>query len=155
MSGISEAHENTPLSQEDEEVKRERERSHENDVQLGPLAKDGEKLMQSLMDGNMVGILSGNEVMYTLKEASFKCYIHPLGAEEGRAKMFPNNEKTRAIIKNMANICDQLFEIKFREGMDVMGVMVAAEQGIINFLDMIGKLPADDFDFMEGYENPQ
>ena len=29
-----------------------------------------------------------------------------------------------------------------------MGVMVAAEQGIIEFLDLIGQLPAEDHDFM-------
>ncbi|MBR6654615.1 MAG: hypothetical protein IKL27_07795 [Oscillospiraceae bacterium] len=44
--------------------------------------------------------------------------------------------------------CDQLFEIEFGPEMDFMGVMVAAEQGIINFLDSIGQLPIEDHDFM-------
>ena len=31
-----------------------------------------------------------------------------------------------------------------------MGVMQAAENGIVAFLDSIGQLPADDVDFMTG-----
>ena len=30
-----------------------------------------------------------------------------------------------------------------------MGVMVAAERGIISYLDMTGQLPAEDVDFMQ------
>lgn len=124
-------------------------REHENDVSLGPLAKDGEKLMASLEAGCMVGILSKNEVMYTLiYEGMYRCFIHPLGAEEGRQKAFPMDEEHRAVIKNLANLADQMFEIQYHEGMHPMGVMFAAEQGIIEFLDMIGELPAADHDFM-------
>ena len=36
-----------------------------------------------------------------------------------------------------------------------MGVMVAAEQGIVRFLDAIGQLPADDVDFMTPYEGEE
>ena len=32
--------------------------------------------------------------------------------------------------------------------MDPLGVMVAAERGIISYLDMTGQLPAEDMDFM-------
>ena len=37
--------------------------------------------------------------------------------------------------------------------MNLMGVMVAAERGIINFMDYLGILPAEDMDFME-WMNP-
>ena len=78
----------------------------------------------------------------------YRCFIHPLGAEEGRQKAFPMDEEHRAVIKNLANLADQLFEIQFGPDMHPMGVMVAAEQGIIEFLDLIGQLPAEDHDFM-------
>lgn len=134
--------------QEHEEQKSENQK-HENDVSLGPLAKDGEKLMASLEAGHMVGILSKNEVMYTLiHEGMYRCFIHPLGAEEGRQKAFPMDEAHRAVIKNLADLADQMFEIRYHAGMHPMGVMFAAEQGIIEFLDMIGELPAADHDFM-------
>ena len=119
-------------------------------ISLGPLAKDGDKLLASLEKGNMVAILSGMEIMYTLLRGDYLCYIHPIGAEEGRAKRLPQNEQCRAVVKNLANLADQLFEVEFDQGMDVMGVMQAAENGIVAFLDSIGQLPADDVDFMTG-----
>ena len=132
------------------------EQGRENDVSLGPLAKDGEKMMASLEAGHMVGILSKSEVMYTfIHRGMYRCFIHPLGAEEGRQKAFPMDTEHRAVIKNLANLADQLFEIRYHEGMHPMGVMVAAEQGIIEFLDMIGELPAEDFDFMATDEPAQ
>ena len=131
-----------------------REEGHENDVSLGPLAKDGEKLLQSLEAGHMVGILSKGEVMYTfIHQGLYRCFIHPLGAEEGRQKAFPMDEQHRAVIKNLANLADQLFEIQYHQGMHPMGVMFAAEQGIVEFLDMIGQLPQADVDFMAGTDN--
>ena len=123
---------------------------HENDVMIGPLAKDGKKLLASLKKGNMVAILSHAEIMYTLFDRDYLCYIHPIGAEEGRAKRLPDTEECRAVVKNLANLADQLFEIRFRKDMDIMGVMQAAENGIVAFLDSIGQLPADDVDFMTG-----
>lgn len=128
-----------------------RPRDRKNDVEIGPLGKDGEKLIASIRAGNMVGILSGAEVMYTfLYRGKYQCFIHPLAAEEGRHKDWAVNEKNTAMIKNLANLADQLFEIKFGAQMDFMGVMVAAEKGIIEFLDSVGQLPADDVDFMSG-----
>ena len=119
-------------------------------ISIGPLAKDGDKLLASLEKGNMVAILSGMEIMYTLLRGDYLCYIHPIGAEEGRAKRLPQNEQCRAVVKNLANLADQLFEVEFDRSMDVMGVMQAAENGIVAFLDSIGQLPADDVDFMTG-----
>lgn len=119
-------------------------------ISIGPLAKDGDKLLASLEKGNMVAILSGMEIMYTLLRGDYLCYIHPIGTEEGRAKRLPQNEQCRAVVKNLANLADQLFEVEFDRSMDVMGVMQAAENGIVAFLDSIGQLPADDVDFMTG-----
>ena len=91
-----------------------RPRDRKSDVEIGPLGKDGEKLIASIRAGNMVGILSGAEVMYTfLYRGKYQCFIHPLAAEEGRHKDWAVNEKNTAMIKNLANLADQLFEIKF------------------------------------------
>lgn len=122
----------------------------EQKISIGPLAKDGEKLITSLEKGNMVAILSGAEIMYTLLRVDYLCYIHPIGAEEGRAKRLPRTPENRAIVKNLAELADQLFEVEFDRSMNVMGVMQAAENGIVAFLDSIGQLPADDIDFMTG-----
>lgn len=127
----------------------------EQKVSLGPLARDGEKLLKALEEGHMVAVLSQAEILYVLLDGGFRCYIHPIGSEEGRAKRLPNTEECRAVVKNLAGLADQLFQVEYDTGsMDVMGVMQAAEQGIVAFLDSIGQLPADDVDFMTGEVTP-
>ncbi len=130
--------------------------AHKNDVELGPLGKDGDKLIASIRGGNMVAILSGTEILYTfLYRGQYQCFIHPLDAPDGRHKAFEVNERNTAMIKNLHAAADQLFEIRFGADMDFMGVMVAAEQGIIRFLDTLGTLPAEDYDFMAPLENKE
>ena len=125
------------------------EQGHENDVRIGAIEKDGDQLMKVLEDGGMVAVLSGMEIMYTfIYRNQYQCFIHKFDAEEGRRKSWEMNERNRAMLKNLPSAADQLFEIKFRPDMNLMGVMVAAERGIINFLDYIGALPAEDTDFM-------
>ena len=103
----------------------------------------------------MVGVLSKNEIMYVFTfQNEYQCFIHPLDAEEGRRKAWPVNERNTAMLKNLASLADQLFEITPKEGMDPMGVMVSAERGIISYLDATGQLPAEDFDFMEWKDQP-
>ncbi len=119
-------------------------------ISIGPLEKDGEKLIAALEKGRMVAILSQSEIMYTLLRGDYLCYIHPIGSEEGRAKRLPRTKECRAVVKNLADLADQLFEVEFDKNMDTMGVMVAAENAIVAFLDSIGQLPAEDFDFMTG-----
>ena len=131
-----------------------RPRERKNDVEIGPLGMDGDKLIASIKDGNMVAVLSGMEVMYTfLYRGRYQCFIHQLDAEEGRHKDWQVNERNTAMLKNLTAVADQLFEIKFGPQMDFMGVMVAAEKGIIGFLDSIGRLPAEDYDFMAPLED--
>lgn len=128
---------------------RDYEKGHDNDVRIGALEKDGEKMMKAMEDGCMIAVLSGMEIMYTfIYRGQYQCFIHKLDGEEGRFKSWEMNERNRAMIKNLPSAADQLFEIKYKPDMDYMGVMVAAEKGIIRFLDYIGALPAEDSDFM-------
>jgi len=130
-----------------------RSKEHENDIMIGPLGKDGEKMMKSVEDGNMVAVLSGNEIMYTfIYRNKYQCFIHPIGAEEGRYREWPINEKNRAMLKNLDSTADQLFEIVYDKKLDYMGVMVTAERGIYNFLCTIGQKPGEDVDFMDAIE---
>ena len=61
-----------------EENEKERpEGEHESDVRLSPMGSDGEKMMQSIEDGNMIAVLSKNEIMYTfLYRNEYQCFIH-------------------------------------------------------------------------------
>lgn len=123
---------------------------HKNDVRLRLMEKDGDRLIRALSNAKMVGVLSGMEVMYVFVfRDQYQCFIHKLDAEEGRRKSFPVDERNTAMMKNLTSAADQLFEITPRADMDPLGVMVAAERGIISYLDMTGQLPAEDVDFMD------
>ena len=129
--------------------RKERE-NHSNDVRLRLMEKDGDRLIRALSNGKMVGVLSKDEVMYVFAfRDQYLCFIHKFDAEEGRKKAWPINEHNTAMMKNLTAMADQLFEITPKPDMHPMGVMVAAERGIISYLDMTGQLPADDVDFMD------
>ena len=122
-------------------------------VELAPLDKDGAKLLECVDGGGMGAVLSGDELMYVfLYRGQYQCFIHKLDAPEGRHKSFAPDERNRAVLKNLDSAADALFQIHFGKEMDPMGVMEAAERGICQYLDSIGKLPAEDVDFMAAYE---
>ena len=132
---------------------RDRRENHDNDVELRPLEKDGGKLLEALEGDKIVAVQSGMEIMYVLLiRHNFQCFIHKMDAEDGRQKAFPVNERNRAMFKNLASLADGLFEITPKDHMNPMGAMVAAERGIIAYLDATGQLPAEDQDFMNWQE---
>ncbi len=125
-----------------------------NQIQLELLKKDGQCILDALNKGHMVAVLSKMEVMYVfLFDNAYQCFIHAFDAEEGRRKSFPVSERTTAMMKNLDAPADQLFEITPRADMHPVGVMVAAEKGILGYLDATGQMPAEDMDFMEWMEH--
>mgnify|MGYP007070211075 CR=1 FL=1 len=135
---------------------RKERNNHQNDIQLSLLEKDGEKLMAALNAGHMVAVLSGMEIMYVfIFQEGYQCFIHKMDADEGRRKTWSLNERNTAMMKNLTSMADQLFEIIPKPEMHPMGVMVAAERGIISYLDMTGQLPAEDMDFMSWQNQPE
>ena len=136
--------------------KRTERENHDRNVGLRLLAKDGDKLMTALNSAKMIGVLSKSEVMYVfIFRGEYQCFIHQLDAEEGRHKSWKIDERNTAMLKNLPAMADQIFEITPKSDMDPMGVMVAAERGIISYLDATGQLPAEDFDFMDWRDGDQ
>ena len=83
---------------------------HKNDVMIGALEKDGEKMMQVIENGGMVAIVSGMEIMYTfVYNNQYQCFIHKFDAPDGRRKGWEINERNRAMLKNLDSAADQLF----------------------------------------------
>jgi len=135
---------------------RKERNNHANDVGLRPMDMDGDKLIRALSNAKMVAVVSGMEIMYVFVfRNQYLCFIHKMDAEEGRQKAFPVNERNTAMMKNLTSAADRLFEITPKPDMDPMGVMVAAEKGIISFLDATGQLPAEDVDFMDWQDAPK
>ena len=138
------------------EEKTKRRNPEKPEVELGPLGKEKGKILNSLRSGSMVAVLSGMELMYVYPlNGDYHCFIHPLDSEEGRHKAFEVNERNSAMLDNLYSAADALFEICFEPGLNLMGVMVTAERGIIGYLDMTGNLPARDMDFMDWQNKEQ
>ena len=132
---------------------RKERNNHANDIQLSPMEKDGEKFLEILSKGEMGAVVSGMEIMYVFVfQDAYQCFIHKMDAEEGRRKSWPLNERNTAMMKNLPAAADHMFEIVPKPDMHPMGVMVAAEKGIISYLDVTGQLPAEDMDFMSWQE---
>jgi len=130
--------------------------NHASDVQLSPMAKDGTKFIEILGKGEMGAVVSGMEIMYVFVfRDAYQCFIHKMDAEEGRRKSWPVNERNTAMMKNLPAAADHMFEIVPKPDMHPMGVMVAAEKGIIAYLDATGQLPAEDADFMSWQEQAE
>ena len=139
------------------EEKKARQRGQDKpEVELGPLGKEKGKILNSLRAGNMVAVLSGMELMYVYAlHGDYHCFIHPLDSEEGRHKAFEASERNSAMLDNLYSASDALFEIRFAPELNLMGVMVTAERGIVRYLDMTGNLPARDMDFMDWQDKEQ
>ena len=132
------------------EKKQKDRRKREREIELGPLGKEKGKIIASLKAGKMVAVLSGMELMYIfLLRGQYHCFIHKMDAEDGRRKSWPVNERNTAMLDNLYSAADALFEVRFHPDMDLLGIMATAEKGIIGYLDMTGKLPAEDMDFMD------
>ena len=130
-------------------MERTEKRSNEDKVQLSFLDKEKEKIIDHVEKGEMVAVLSGMEIMYVfLYRNQYQCFIHKFDAEDGRRRSFDRSARNRAMLNNLNSAADNLFLIEAAKDMDYMGVMVAAERGIISYLDMTGQLPAEDMDFM-------
>ncbi len=126
---------------------------HRDDIELASMEDDGKAILAALDKGSMVSIESDTELMYVFPEKdAYLCYIHALDEPEGRCRAFPKNSENRSMVKNMAHLADHLFEVAFKPGMQRMGVMFTAEQGIVDWLDATGTLPIEDIDFMAPYE---
>ena len=135
---------------------RKERNNHANDIQLSPMEKDGQRFLEILSKGEMGAVVSGMEIMYVFVfNDAYQCFIHKMDDDEGRRKSWPINERNTAMMKNLPSAADHMFEIVPKPDMHPMGVMVAAEKGIISYLDVTGQLPAEDMDFMSWQDQPE
>jgi len=118
-------------------------------IDLKPLALTEDDFFNALSDGHMVVFRSERDFLYILrKDAAFFMFSHTPGAEEGGRKKYPEDEKSLAIVKNLVKISDSAYEVTFSEEMDTMGVMVSAEQGILELFPMEGDVGGADIEFV-------
>jgi hypothetical protein len=112
-------------------------------INLDVLNKDEDKLIEVLDGGAMVAFRSGNDFLYVIKDGSgreFRLFSHTPGSPGGGTKTFPVDEKHLAMVKKLIRISDAGYLIEFEQGMDLIGVMSGAEEGILSMF------PGDDRD---------
>ncbi len=73
-----------------------------------------------------------------------------LDQRKDAASAFQRPSRAGRLSKILQQVADELFEVKYESYMHHLGVMATAEQGIVEFLNAIGQMPVDDFDFVTG-----
>jgi hypothetical protein len=123
-------------------------------IDLNMLARDGDALLAALARGEIVAARSKEHFLYILTaNECFQLFSHTTGAASGGKKNFPIDEKHRAVIKNLANVADDLYTIGFDAGMDLYGVMASAEEAICAMRAEYGAGGDDDITFVIPGEN--
>lgn len=102
-------------------------------VNLNVLPKEGERLLEELGKSNMVITRSKNDFLYILEfNNTFHMFSHTPGAPGGGQKQFPKDEKYTAVIRKLADLSDAVYVAEFDKNLNIYGVMVSAEEGILS-----------------------
>jgi hypothetical protein len=112
-------------------------------INLDVLTEDEDKLIEVLDGGAMAAFRSGNDFLYVIKDnraKEYRLFSHTPGNPGGGTKTFPVDEKHLAMVKKLLNVADHAYLVEFASGMNIMGVMASAEEGIIS------SFPGDDRD---------
>ena len=104
-----------------------------DNINLNVLPKEGERLLEELGKGNMVITRSKNDFLYILAfDEKFHMFSHTPGAPGGGQKQFPKDEKYTAVIRKLADLSDSVYVAEFDKDLNIYGVMVSAEEGILS-----------------------
>ena len=104
----------------------------DDNISLDVLPKEADELMKALDNKNMAVARSKSDFLYILEsDGEFLLFSHTAGTPGGGRKKFPKDEKYTAMIRNLANLADALFQVEFDKSLDLFGVMASAEEGIL------------------------
>jgi hypothetical protein len=104
----------------------------EETIDLKPLALAEYDVFKTLSDGHMAVFRAGRDFLYVLQaDGAFFIFSHTPGAPAGGRKKLEKDEKSLAILKNLIKIAESAYEVTFSKTMDIRGVMVSAEEGIL------------------------
>ncbi|MDR2610902.1 MAG: hypothetical protein LBC58_05545 [Clostridiales Family XIII bacterium] len=121
----------------------------EETIDLKPLALTEKDFYAALSDGHMAVLRSGRDFLYILhKNAAFFMFSHTPGSPDGGRKNMPDDEKSRALLKNLVKIADRGYEVTFSETMDIVGVMAGAEEGILELFPIEEEAGGADIEFV-------
>jgi hypothetical protein len=112
-------------------------------INLDVLTEDEDKLIEVLDGGAMAAFRSGNDFLYVIKDSrenEYRLFSHTPGSPGGGTRSFPSDEKHLAMVRKLLNVADHAYLVEFDSGMDIMGVMAGAEEGILT------AFPGDDRD---------
>lgn len=118
-------------------------------INLNVLPKEGERLLEELAKSNMVITRSKNDFLYILEfDGRFHMFSHTPGAPGGGQKQFPKDEKYTAVIRKLADLSDAVFVAEFDKDLNIYGVMVSAEEGILSLFPGNDRASDSDIEFI-------
>ena len=102
-------------------------------INLDLLPKDGDRMLEEIAAGNMVVARSKNDFLYIIEmNGQFHMFRHTPGAPGGGQKKFPKDEQYTATIRKIADIADAVYLVEYDKSFNLFGVMVTAEEGILD-----------------------
>ena len=117
-------------------------------IDLKPLELKEDQLHETLDSGNMIVLRSQSDFIYIVrKDNSFFLFSHRPGSAEGGRKKYEDDEKGRAILKNLVSIAEFMYEASFDDSMDIRGVMVSAEEGILSMFPLDDSMGGMEIEF--------
>ena len=116
-------------------------------ITLDLIPREGERVLKELADGNMVIARERNNFLYMLEhDGQYHMFSHTPGSTNGGQNRFPKDEKYQASIRKLTDLSDAAYVCVFDKGMNLYGVLQAAEDGILSMF------PGDDRDADENVE---
>lgn len=105
----------------------------EETVTLDLIPKDGDRVLEELNNGNMVIFRSKNDFLYAIQYGGqFHMFSHSRGAKGAGQKQFPVDAKYTASVKKLPDLADSVYLCIFDKSMNLYGVLMSAEDGIIS-----------------------
>lgn len=118
-------------------------------INLGMLPKDGNRMLEELDHGHMVIVRSKNDFLYILDfDGKYHMFSHTPGAPGGGQKQFEKDEKHIAIVRKLADLSDSVYMAEFDKSLNLYGVMASAEEGILSMFPGADRDNDEDIEFI-------
>lgn len=121
----------------------------EENISLSLMPTDSDTLMDTLAVGDMVAARSKSDFLYILEsDDEFCLFSHSLHSHGGGRKNFKKDERSQAMVRNLANLAETLYQVEYGDDFDLISVMASAEQAIISMFPGDGQGEDEQIEFI-------
>ena len=116
------------------------------DICMEQLSGDGKKIEDTLAQGKLVVVRSGDGFLYFLEDGDYyRMFSHTAGQTQAGRRMQPKGSNCSAMFEELAKTSDAMFAATFDPQMDIPSVLYQAEDAILEAFPMKGEPEKIDF----------